>query len=233
MLIHLPQKLLGVVLLEAAKHRMHISNAIQDAIRNDVTIRAFVFQPHIFDQPIVALGQASLALAAIRRRHFAISLYNLAALQKVSGQWWCIRERLQGCIHIASVRYILQTHQAARITIIGRFIITIVVCTAVVRFIIVHGASRCGRRCRPFIREYFLRISAHIVIAVVVDDATIFGDGANAEKHFHFAHVTPYSLRRLIHVNAMAGILLEMDGTVILEILRAADVKAVLVQANP
>lgn len=56
----------------------------------DVAVFSLLAQPHVFDKLIVAFGEAGFTLATSRCGHFIVSLYNIAAFQKVSSQRRCI-----------------------------------------------------------------------------------------------------------------------------------------------
>lgn len=45
-------------------------------------------------------------------------------------------------------------------------------------------------------------------------------------KYFHFTFVAPNALRRLVHMNTVTRIVFEMDGTMIIVVLRTANVEA-------
>lgn len=219
------QEFLRVVLLVAAEHRMDDPDAVQNATWDDVTT---ILAPHLLDQLVVVLGQARLRYRLIPQQ---VRLDDRPAVQEVPRQRRTVAQRLDRRVHVAGVGNVLQPDQSVPLAMLLKLVLLAAT---------VAGLSPTSTSASSSVHQQLLvgrcRVPAGIARIIANDRRSpqlllllLLLD----QKHLKLAQVAPDPLRRQVHVDAMRSLLLVVGRTVVVVLLRAANVQTVLLQTYP
>lgn len=159
--------------------------------------------PHLLHQSQVSLRQFGFFL--LRCVHLQC-LHDRATVEEVPGEWRCIAQCLQRCIHVARVGEVLQSNETTKLSpIVADRAVIKLICRSSHRFVVVESAGTC--------QSHSVRVGG--------------------QEDLRFTQVTPQPVRGHVDVHGVRSIRPKVQRIVVVHILRAADLKTILVQAHP